>query len=564
LTNEKVSVYITKWLTWNTKYSLEKLNNDYNTYTPKGYLYGGGADKGGSIFKEHYTSNNQVFQTTANIIKKFGNFLMKSKLSYMYEDQSYNDFSVTGKDFIVPNIPQLTNTDPTKSILSSYDGTIRAIDFFAISDIDYKSKYLFSGLFRRDGSSLFGINQRWQNYYRISGAYRITQDFKIPGFQELKIRAAYGTAGLRPGYSWQYETFYFSNGQLYRDQIGNKNLKPAESKELEFALDADFLKRFSLNASYSITKVIGAFAKIPLPSYLGFPYQWKNVGDIKSNSIEISLGADIIKNKNISWHTQVNFDKIKQKMVSLNTLPYYTGPMNAYYINPGDDFGVLYGYDWVRTLDQMKKQLPAGRTINDYTINSDGYVILKGTEGSTHEAPIPLDTNNDGTPDKVLIGDGNPNFHLTFSSTFNFKGFSFYILVDWKNGGDIYNYTHQYTFRDARAIEFDQYGKPNNQKKSIFYYQKFYQQSINSYFVEDGSYVKIRELSLFYTINKPLFNGFVKSFKIGLVGRNVYTFTKYSGYDPEVATSGDLTTFAFDDFGYPNFRTISASIQFKF
>ncbi len=563
MTNIRGTVYLTRWLRFETKYSYEKLNIYYNTYTPKGYLYGGGANIGGSIYKEAYISKNMVYQSTLNFNHRFGDFLLKSKLSYMYEDETYSDFAVTGRDFIVPDIPQLTNTDPTQASMSSYDGTIRAIDLFWIVDMDYRSKYLFSGLIRRDGSSLFGANERWQTYYRISGAYRITEDFKIPGFQELKLRAAYGTAGLRPGFSWQYTTFYFRNGYLYRDQIGNKNLKPAETRELEIALDSKFLNRFNLYASYSIDNTIGAFAKVPLPSHLGYPYQWRNVGDIKSTSLEIGLGANIIKGVKHNWHVQVNFDKITQKMVSLSIPPYYTGPHSAYLIKPGEDFGVLYGYDWVRSLDQMAKQLPEGHTIDDYTVNSDGYVVLKGTEGSRYEAPIPVDTNNDGEPDKVLIGNGNPKFHMSFTSTLTLGNFTIYFLLDWKNGGDIYNYTHQYTFRDGRAIDFDQYGKPENLKKSIFYYNHFYEQSINSYFVEDGSYLKIRELSIYYTLH-PRFFKYVKTMKIGIVGRNVYTFTKYSGYDPEVATSGDLTTFAFDDFGYPNFRTLTASLQLQF
>ena len=564
MTNIKGKVFITDWLNWDAKYSYEMFDKYYNTYTPKGYLYGGGANIDGSIYMEQYTNRYQVFQTTLNFQKKFDDLLVKSKLSYMYEDEGYRDFSVTGRDFIIPNIPQLKNTDPTKSTLSSYDGTIRAIDYFGIVDLNYKDRYLFSGLIRRDGSSLFGANQRWQNYYRIAGAYRITQDFKIPGVQEMKIRAAYGTSGLRPGYSWQYETYYFNNGKVYRDQLGNKNLKPSEARELEFALDASFLKIFDFTASYSITNTIGAFAKVPLPSHLGYPYQWRNVGDMKANVIELSLGTQAIKNKNHNLFFRLNFDKIKQMMVNLTIPPYYTGPHSAYYINPGEAFGIIYGYDWVRSLDVMKNQLPDGKTIDDYTINSDGYVILKGTEGSTLEKAIPYDADNDGNPDKVAIGDGNPDFHMSLATTYSFKNLSFYILLDWKQGGDVYNYTHQYTFRDGRAIEFDQFGKPENEKKSVGYYSNFYKQSINSYFVEDGTYLKFREISVFYTLKPKVWNGFFKAIKFGIVGRNVFTFTKYSGYDPEVASSGDLTTFAFDDFGYPNFRTISASLEFRF
>ncbi len=564
LSDFKATFNITSWFKIVSKYTFEKLNIYYNTYTPMGYLYDNGADINGSLYKEYYQATNQTFQTTAFFRNEFNGFHINAKASYMYESSDYFDFAVTGKDFLVPNIPQLNNTDPTQALLNSYQGAIRAIDFFGIADIDYKSKYLFSGLIRRDGSSLFGANERWHNYFRVAGAYRITQDFKIPGFQELKIRAAYGTSGLRPGFSWQYETWSIHNGTIQKNTLGNKNLKPAEARELEFAVDANFLKHFDFYGSYSITNTIGAFALAPLASHAGYSYQWRNVGNLRSKTWEFSLGWTALNTKNNYLYFKVNFDRIRQWVVSLTIPPYSTGPFNAYYIEPGAEFGILYGYDWVRSLNQMQNQLPDGASINNYVINSDGYVIVKGTEGSKYEKAILYDKDNDGNPDKVIIGNSNPKFHMNFSTTFKFHKFNFYVLLDWKNGGDIYNYTHQYTFRDARAIEFDQYGKPADQKKSIYYYSWFYQNSINSYFIEDGSYLKIRELSLFYNLNPKWFGGLVKSVRIGIVGRNVYTFTKYSGYDPEVAYSGDLTTFAFDYFTYPNFRTVTASLQFKF
>ncbi len=566
MTNIKGSVYLTKWLTWDNKYTFEKLNKHWRTYTPKGYLYGGGADIGGKIYHEQYTSTYQTFQSTFNIKKQLGDFLLKSKLSYMYEDRYYYDFAVTGRDFTVANIPQLNNTDNSRASLNSYDGEIVAIDMFGIIDLDYKSKYLFSGLYRRDGSSLFGINERWQNYYRLAGAYRITEDIKIPGFQELKIRSSYGISGLRPGFSWQYETYSVSNGNVTATTLGNKNLKPAEAKELEFAVDAQFLKIFNFYGSYSITNTEGAFVYAPLPAFLGYPYQWKNAADIKSSSLEFSLGFMPVNKDKVTWSTQFNFDKIKQEVTKLDIEPYYTGPKDAYYIAAGETFGILYGYKWVRSLDDMANQLPEGHTIDDYTINSDGYVILKGTEGSTLERPILYSNDGDTIPDKVLIGDGNPDFHLSLANTLRISNLTFYFLIDWKQGGDVYNYTHQFTFRDGRAREFDQFGKPEEQKKSVYYYSEFYQHSvINDYFIEDGTYVKLRELSIYYTFYpKKMGISLVKSIKLGVVGRNLYTFTKYTGYDPEVASTGDLTTFAFDNFGYPNFRTISASIKIQF
>jgi hypothetical protein len=172
-------------------------------------------------------------------------------------------------------------------------------------------------------------------------------------------------------------------------------------------------------------------------------------------------------------------------------------------------------------------------------------------------------------PDKVEIGNGNPNFNLSLNNTFNFYGITVYFLLSWKNGGDIYNYTRQYTFRDLRAIEFDQFDKPENEKKSINYYSTFYKNTeINDYFIENGSYLKLREASVYYTFNKSqmskILKGLIKSIRLGFQAHNIFTISNYKGYDPEVASGRDLSNYPVDDFGYPNFRTFTFSLQVTF
>ncbi len=556
-----------EWLTFRAKYTIEKQNKHWRTYTPRGYLYGGGQYIDGSIYKETYASTYQTFQSTANFNKVWGEFTLKAKASYLYEDKSYYDFWAIGREFISAGVPQLNNTNPEKASLTSYNGTIRAENIFGITDFDYRGRYLFSALYRMDGSSLFGADERWNPYYRFSAAYRITQDFKIPGFQELKLRVAYGTAGQRPGFSYQYETWNIVNGALKKSTLGNRKLKPSESGELEFALDAEFLKHFNLQLSYSKTNTKDVFALAPLASHLGYPKKKKNVGTLSAESYEAAMGIKLINNKKINWTVNLTFDRIRQQITELKIPQYKTGPKSAFLIAQGETLGAIYGYRWLTSLDELASQLQEGQSIDDYTINSDGYVIPKGTEGTVDEKPILWDADGNGVPDITKIGDGNPDFHLGFNTTFSWKKLQIYALIDWKKGGDVYNYTHQYTFRDNRAIEFDQFGKPDDQKKTIDYYANFYYHTaLNSYFVEDGSYVKLRELSAYYTFNtnKPHFLKSLSSIRIGIVGHNLYTLTKYSGYDPEVASGSDLTNFPFDNFGYPNYRTLTASLQFMF
>jgi hypothetical protein len=172
----------------------------------------------------------------------------------------------------------------------------------------------------------------------------------------------------------------------------------------------------------------------------------------------------------------------------------------------------------------------------------------------------------------VKIGDVNPNYTFGFGNTLRFRGFTLYGLLDGVKGGNIYNFTKQWMFQDQRHGDLDQSGKPAAQKKALDYYSVgFYDgQNANSYFVEDGSYVKLREMSVSYTLGQNLLNqmrflglGENRSVKVALIGRNLKTWTKYTGYDPEAASVGDFN-YRIDGFRYPAMRQLTGQVEIGF
>ena len=142
--------------------------------------------------------------------------------------------------------------------------------------------------------------------------------------------------------------------------------------------------------------------------------------------------------------------------------------------------------------------------------------------------------------------------------------------MDWTQGGNIYNGTRQWPFFDNRDRVYDQSGKPEAEKKSQSYYNYFYNGlNAQAYFVEPGTYVKIKELSVNYTLVRDQLRkvglGRLENVRLGLVGRNLFTFTKYSGYDPEVSgIAGDPCQFRIDWFSYPHFRTFTGVVEIAF
>ena len=141
----------------------------------------------------------------------------------------------------------LSNTDPLLSDIDSRIEEVRSQGYSFISSMDYKDRYIADFLVRRDVSSLFGPDERWHNYFRVSGAYRMSEeDWFWDFFDEFKLRASYGTAGGRPNFFARYETWTVSGGNVSKSTLGNRNLKPEFAKELELGVDLAFMEKFSL------------------------------------------------------------------------------------------------------------------------------------------------------------------------------------------------------------------------------------------------------------------------------------------------------------------------------
>jgi TonB-linked SusC/RagA family outer membrane protein len=554
-----------KWMNLDAKYAFELQNTNYYSFEPFSTYDENGVYTRGELYISSSRRFDETAQTTMNLQKVFGPLTAKAKLSYIYERRFYESDNSTGTDFAY-DVNRLKAFDNVVGAFDIDNYTEEEVtkDGLGILSLDYKGKYILDGMYRMDGSSLFGKNERWAPYFRVSGAWRISEDFKIPGIQELKLRGAYGTSGQRPGFEYHFEEMSLYRGNSSKYLLGNEDLKPATSTEIEVGLNADFLKVFDFEATYSKTITKDQFVEAPQAVHIGgWQYRWINGGTIESYAWESTLGAKIIRTKDITWNARLIFDKVSSKITQLDVPAFQTGPQGQegdklFYMRAGEIFGTMYGYHFLTSLSEMSKQLATGESIDNYEINSDGYVIQTGTQGTNYELPVVLKEN--GVNKLVKIGNSYPKFNLKFTTNFNYKDIQFYMLWDWKNGGDIYNKTNQWLTRDNRSVMMDQYGKAENEKKTVAYYQQFYfTNEMNDFWVEDGSYLKLREASIYYNLGTEQLS---KLFG----GRNLLTFTNYSGYDPEVQTNtlSGAQSFAYDFMGYPNYRSFSGSLEIKF
>jgi TonB-linked SusC/RagA family outer membrane protein len=563
-----------EWLRLEASYGTDRLNRLDNYYEFRGYQTEGGSPGPGELEREtrnNVGDNTQVSATGTKFF--FDQLLSTTRVAYAIDNNRTSFFTASGSRLLLSDVPDLAALDPEETSVNSTNQFARTLNYMASQSLDIRDRYLLDFLYRRDGSSLFGADQRWQDFYRISGAYRISEDFSIPGIQELKIRAARGTAGLRPLFADQYETYIVTAGQITKNQVGNKDLKPAIQTEDEFGLNVAFLDRFDLELVYAKRFTEGAFLRVPLsPAQTGgFTEQVQNAADVDANTWEVALNTRVLDRPDFSYSFTLTADRTRQEITRMNRAPFrvtFTGQgqgQEVFYYKVGEPLGMIYGTRWVRSFAELKEN-PANTAAveTDFEVNPLGYLVRKSNRNA---AIAYVNAAGEG---QHRIGDVNPDFSFGFANNFRYKGFNVYALFDGQRGGDIYNFTKQWMFQDHRHGVQDQAGKPDAEKVPLFFYSAGLYNGLNAndYFVEDGSYVKLRELSASYTFAAPMLariglDRYASGVKIALIGRNLFTWTDYTGFDPEV-TSGNDFNFRIDGFRYPNFRTITGQVEIQF
>ncbi|PRZ26057.1 SusC/RagA family TonB-linked outer membrane protein [Flavobacterium granuli] len=536
---------------------------------PKGMLNYNLVEGNGYIARSMYENVDKNISFDGAYTKTFGNFNTVTKAQFLYESSDYRDISGSASNLALGGFDLTTlNAGSIPSVNSSIVLT-NAYNYSLISAVDYKGKYIFDGLIRRDASSLFGPDVRWQNFYRLSGAWRITEDFKINGIDEWKFRTSYGTAGLRPPYGAIYETFALNQGVTgSQETLGNSNLKPSFSKEWEIGTDISFLKKFTMSLNYSIANNTDLILKVPVSPLSGAAFQWQNAAAMKSNTFEASLNYNVLSNKDWNLDLRTTFDTYTQTVTKLNATPYFIDG-TRFIIKEGVAFGTLLLDKFAHSLDEVTNQVPAGSSVNDiFVINNQGYVVKRNTIGTTAETPIKV-TDDKGIALPVASINTTPDFTMNFNTTLSYKKFTFYTLWSWQQGGYMYNHSVRY---QTEPKLFDQSGKPSNEVKSSTYYANGGQYSgllgwDNDALVYDATFVKLREVSLSYDFKIDSWK-FIQNIRFNLIGRNLLTLTEYPGFDPETGASQggvDASTFKFDSNNrYPSPRLISGALTITF
>lgn len=604
----------TSWLDFDGNFSYDRSNASVYFIEDKGFRTTGTSSRNqGQTERDALWGQSYNASFNANARKTFGeDFHTRYTARYLYEQQDgFNDFAY-GNALAVPGLTTVGNATSGFSIGSS-EQSIRSIGMTAGVDADYKERYIVGALVRRDGSSLFGAQNRYANYYRGSLAWRISDEpwwFLPTALNDMKFRASYGTAGGRPRFDAQYEVLALgTGGSISPVVLGNQKLRPETVAETELGFDAELFHRYGVNLTWAHDVATDQIIPIPPSAITGFQTQWKNGGTLDNKTWELSVNVPLITQRNLSWSARVNYDRTRTYITKLDVPPFFAGTSyqatgSIFRFAEGERYGTFYGRQFATSCSQLpsayQSRCGSGK---EWERNDEGYVVWtggKGTQGGITDnlwnavlpqadAPWGVAENwgmpiivrdSTGTGLNVPLGNALPDYRLGFSQSFNYKRLFIYGQMDGSFGQYVWNQGRHWSLGDFMDAEEDQSGKSIGNTKPIGYYWRapapdngagvggFYDfLQVNNRTLEKASYMKLREVNVSYNVG-PVRG--VGDWTVGLIGRNLHTFTDYTGFDPEVgavnvsSTTGSSGLNAIDSFGYPNTRTFTFTISTKF
>ncbi|HEY4953356.1 MAG TPA: TonB-dependent receptor plug domain-containing protein, partial [Gemmatimonadaceae bacterium] len=392
------------WLNFDGSFGYDRSTSEFTGMHDRGWRTTAPDPATSAGYVQDGSSDNEQYTTSlgAAANKSYGELNARLSSRFVYGNQTLSSQGLYGEDLVVANLGTADAATKNFSIGSS-EQTIRDMGFFVGTDFDYKDRYILSGLIRRDGSSLFGAGNRWQNFGRVAGAWIASREpwWPAPDAVSLfKLRASQGTTGQRPRFSAQYETYTIgAGGQLNPEQLGNRFLKPEINKELELGTDLEFFHRVGLNITHSKAVINQQILPVPASSASGFSTVWLNAGEITNKTLEATLSVQFATKGAMNWTSRLIYDRTRSVITRLD-VPEFTGAIDeangvtVFKFRQGETIGTMYGTKFVTSCSELPTgfsnqcSMNGGDLAAAYRPNSSGYIVWVGagnqlTEGIT-------------------------------------------------------------------------------------------------------------------------------------------------------------------------------------
>jgi len=541
-----------------TKFGADVINNQWDYYLDP-FRTNYGRVNNGIGRSNKWNGFTWTWENTLNYTKTIGQHHITGMLGSSTQKFQGNNSYLEGNDFPADVSVKTLNAANTISGNTTMEEWALA-SFFGRATYDFASKYYFTVTVREDGSSK--LAHAWGTMPSFSAGWRISSEEFMQGFTnlvDLKIRGGWGKNGNQEGisnyaqygligYSRRTPTNPLSGPASYQYTYGNPDLRWETTTQTNIGIDLTmFNARLTLTVDAYIKKTSDVLLNVQLPSTLPITTIQTNAGDIENKGIEFDLGG-VIMDKTVKWFADLNMSFNRNEVTALEYTPVYY-------------FGRIYSNN--SDVCIVKPGLPLGSFF--------GY-ISEGVDPETGDL-IYKDVDNNGTinsSDRTVIGNAQPDFIFGFTNTLSYKKWDLNIFFQGSAGNDIYNATRidlegMFDSKNQSKVVENRWTTPG-QITDIPRSGNMDNVRNSSRFVEDGSYVRLKSLTLSYRVidNNENFKA-IKKLSVYFTGENLLTFTSYSGFDPEVNAFGNSDTEIGIDYGtYPQAWTFIFGLNVEF
>lgn len=545
--NVYLDVKILEGLTFNTKLGADVYNLREHSYDPtttrQGAKYNGLGIEG-TTRVSNIVSNN-ILQYTKTYNQKHN---LDVLAGYSFEKYAVRSSYIEAIDFPNEQFQYIASAGTIRA--ASASASNRGMNsVFGQAKYDFNRKYLLNLTARYDGSSKFGENNRYGFFPALSAGWRIQQEEfmqSVSSISELKVRASIGKTGNDgiPDFSslslYGGGSNYGGSSGIYPLQLPNPDLKWETTQQLGFGFDLGlFADRLTLTADFYMNSTKDLLLFRPLPSSSGYTGIYSNIGELENKGVELTL-TTVNLNKTLKWETSFNVSLNRNKVTKLyDGQPIDDIGRGGNRVMEGEPIGIFYGYNWLG-VD------PTTGSLVYEDINKDGQL-----------------TNDD----RMKIGDPNPDFYGGINNTFTLYSFDLSVLLTYSIGNDIFNgmriYAEQVTGIDNQLTTvLTHWTKPGDITNIPLAGDTY----ASSRFIEDGSYLKVKNITLGYKLPKSLASKLkMRSLRAFATVQNLYTFTPYTGMDPEVNYAGnDALRLGTDFYTYPQARSFVVGLTLGF
>ncbi len=525
---------------------------------------------------ENTLSYNHLFNDTHSVEAVAG-------ASWQGDNSEY--FSASGMGFPQDDILNNLSSASSNFIIRSAKFQSGLASFFGRANYSYKSKYIVGISARADGSSKFGLDNQWAFFPTASAAWRLSEESflkDVDFLDELKIRASTGLTGQQNFEAYKARTLFQADQYggfpaVIQGQLGNDNLRWELTSQTDIGIDFSLFKnRLTGTADYYFKDTKDVLFDVLIGGSTGFGGAISNLGRTQNKGVELTLEGDILRAKDFKWNLSVNISRNQNKLVSLNSdfLNESTGlispPSSGFNLKIGEPMGLLYGRvaDGIIQTQEELDALNAGA--------ADGIYQYAGTRPGDIKF---RDINGDGkvtSLDQDIIGNALPEFSGGFTNSFEYKGVRLSALFTYVAGNDLrwgtlatnVNYLSVGSSENKLAIALDRWTpeKPSDIPRAV-YGDPNSNNLISSYYVYDGSYLRLKNISLNYLIPLKVLQktGFLRSVEINASATNLLTFTKYPGLNPETTNlfNNDLSA-GLDNSRFPIAKVYTLGLRVGF